>query len=170
MVSSRLDDNAVQELLARFEDEVDRVELVPGPTSDAAMDALASLAGLYGEALARVLDTLDPSVVRHLAGDELIAHLMLLHRLHPDPAEARIDRALHEAEPFLGADGHAELTGIDAGVARIRVAASGCGSSGAAQALADIVIAEAPELAGVESESVTPKKVIPADSLLRRPG
>ena len=165
----RLDAAAVEELLVRFESEVARVEQVPGPTTEAALDAVSTLAALYGEALARVVDTVPREVVRSLAEDELVGHLLLLHGLHPESVEERVGRALKEAEPYLGQDGHAELTGIDAGVARIRVAASGCGTQATVDALADVVLAEAPELAGVTSEKVARKTVISADSLMRRP-
>ena len=164
----RLDAAAVEELLVRFEDEVARIEQIPGPTTDAALDAVSTLAALYGEALARVVDAVPPEAVRTLAADELVGHLLLLHGLHPESVEERVGHALKEAEPFLGHDGHAELSGIDAGVARIRVAAGGCGSQAAVDALADVVLAEAPELAGVTSEKVARKTVISASSLMRR--
>ncbi len=165
----RLDDGEVEGLLTRFEELLGRVEQVPGPTVEAAMEAISTLAELYGEALARVVGLADPELVARLAGDELVGHLLLLHGLHPEPVEQRVGRVLEEVKPYLGADGNAELTGIDAGVARIRLAASGCGSGEAAQSVADVVLGEAPELAGVEPETYRPPTTIPVESLLHRP-
>jgi hypothetical protein len=169
-MADRLDAAAVEALISRFDDDLGRVEQVPGPTVRAALDAITSLTALYGEALARVVDAADGELVRRLADDELVGHLMSLHGLHPDPVEDRVRRALAELDPRLGANGHAELAGIDEqGVARIRVSAKGCGSAGAAEAVADAVLGEAPELTGVVPEVVQPPTVISVGSLTRRP-
>jgi hypothetical protein len=171
--AGRLDDAEVQQRLSRLDELLDRVEQVPGPTADAAVEAIQILAEVYGEALGRVLALSGSGLVDRLAGDELIGHLLVLHGLHPKSVEERVTEALAEVTPHLGADGAAELTGIDGGVARIRVTASGCGSAGAADSVADIVLAAAPELAGVDPETATPRSaapLIPAESLLQRPG
>jgi hypothetical protein len=167
--SARLDDTEVESLLIRFEELLGRVEQVPGPTVEAAMEAIQSLAELYGEALARVTELAEPELVARMAGDELLGHLLALHGLHPEPVEQRVGRALADVKPYLGEDGDAELTSIDAGVARIRVMASGCGSVEAVQSVGDIVLGEAPELADVDSERATRPTTIPVESLLRRP-
>jgi hypothetical protein len=165
----RLDDGEVEELLGQFEELLGRVEKVPGPTAEPAMEAISALAELYGEALARVVELADPVLVDKLAGDELVGHLLLLHGLHPQSVAERVGRALSEVKPYLGADGDAELTGIDAGVARIRLLASGCGSGEAAASVADVVLAEAPELAGVDPQTQRPPTTIAAESLFHRP-
>jgi hypothetical protein len=168
--TARPDGPGVEALIARFDDDLDRIERVPGPTVDAARDAISTLAGIYGEALARIVDSLEPAVVRRLAADELVGHLLALHGVHPDPVDDRIRRVLADAAPRLGTGGRAELTGIDAGgVARIRVAASGCGAAATANAVAEAVLAEAPELSGVEPHVVQPVATISVGSLLRRP-
>jgi hypothetical protein len=164
-----LADGEVEERLARLDDLLGRLEQIPGATAATALEAVEALTEVYGEALGRVVDAADPALVRTLAADDLVGHLLLLHGLHPDPVEERVGRALAEVKPYLGENGDAELTGIDAGVARIRVAASGCGSGEAAQSVADFVLGEAPELAGVESEQVRQQTLISAESLLRRP-
>lgn len=166
----RLDDQAVLDAISRFEHDMDRVEQVPGPTVDAALDAIIALTALYGEALARVADAADDALLRRLADDDLVGHLLALHGLHPDPVETRVRNVLAQVEPELGKGGRAELAGIDDGVARIRVAAHGCGSTDeTAQAVADAVLGAAPELEAVEPERVRPVTTIPVGSLLRRP-
>jgi Fe-S cluster biogenesis protein NfuA len=169
MADRRLDRVGVENLIARFEDGMERVEQVPGPTAEAALDAVATLTALYGEALARVVDAADAELVHRLAADELVGHLMALHGLHPESVEERVRRVLSDVRPQLGEHGRAELSAIDDGVARIRIAASGCGSANSAQAVADAVLGEVPELAGVLPELIRPTTTIPVGSLLRRP-
>lgn len=168
----RLDEDAVAELLTRFDDLVDRVEQVPGPTADAAMEAIQTLAEIYGEALARVVALAGPERVDRFADDELVGHLLGLHGLHPRSVDERVAGVLAEVGSELGDNGDVELTGIDAGVARIRVTASGCGSADLGTSVADAVLSVAPELAGVEpvTEKPSATPLIPAESLLQRPG
>ncbi|HET7327820.1 MAG TPA: hypothetical protein VFJ14_11120 [Nocardioidaceae bacterium] len=173
----RLDDAEVEDLLTRFERLLGRVEQVPGPTADAALEAIETLAAVYGEALARVMSRVaalaEPGLAEQLVEDELVGHLLVLHGLHPQSVEDRVAETLAEVGTLLQGDDGVELTGIDAGVARIRVTASGCGSAGLGASVADAVLAAAPELAEVVPETVQPlaaAPLIPAESLLRRPG
>jgi Fe-S cluster biogenesis protein NfuA/nitrite reductase/ring-hydroxylating ferredoxin subunit len=67
-----------------------------------------------------------------LAADELVAHLLLLHGLHPVPVEQRVRAALEGVRPYLESHGgNVELLGVEEGVARLRLegSCSGCPSS-----------------------------------------
>jgi len=178
VISSRLDESAVEEVLAGIEELLSRLEQLPGPTAEAGLDAVAALSQLYGEALARVVDMVGateagrPLTVTALASDELIGHLLLLHGLHPESLQQRVARALDEVRHQLG--GGVELTGIEEGVARVRVTISGCASSSEEllSAVADAVLAAAPELARVEpvgTKSAAPPPLISVESLMHRP-
>lgn len=154
----RLDDMAVRQRLARIDELLERVEQVPGPTSDAAIEAVQALAEVYGEALGRVLDAASPPLADRLAADELVGHLMVLHDVHPEPLAGRVERALDGVRPYIESHGgHVELTEIDdhSGVARVRLsgACESCSSSAATleQAVTESVLAMAPELSGVEA-------------------
>jgi hypothetical protein len=168
-------DNTVQQALGSLDDLLGRLEAVPGPTADAGLDAVATLTEIYGEALARIIDQVAAGgevTVAGLAGDELVGHLLVLHGLHPDPAEQRVNRALGEVRPHL-AGGDVELAGIAGGVASIRITASGCSAAGLPAAVTDAVLAAAPELASVNVVTQAPPAatpLIPAEALLRRPG
>jgi hypothetical protein len=138
------------------------------------MEAIEALTEVYGAALATVVATLgrESVPVRALADDELVGHLLALHGLHPDPPETRIAHALDDVRAEIGGD--VQLSGIDDGVARVEVTASGCQSTAAAMlnAVADVVIAAAPELAGVDPVRIRPPAaptLIPLDALRRRP-
>jgi Fe-S cluster biogenesis protein NfuA len=104
-----------------------RVEGLPDTAArDLAIDLVGALLALYGEGLARIMSGADP------ASDELVAHLLLLHGLHPVPLEQRVTGALDEVRPYLASHGGGvELLGVDAGVVRLRLkgSCSGCPSS-----------------------------------------
>jgi Fe-S cluster biogenesis protein NfuA len=168
-----LPDQEVRRRVARLDGLIERLERMPGPATQTAMEAIEALTEIYGTALARVAAIVDagPASVRSLAADEVVGHLMLLHGLHPDPPEQRIGRALAEARQHLGDRGEAELTGIQDGVAKIRLTVAGCRSTAAslASSVGDAVLAAAPELAGVDPVIAKPPALIPVDTLLRRP-
>jgi Fe-S cluster biogenesis protein NfuA len=151
--SARLDEEAVAERLSRLDGLLEQLERVPGPMTGAAIEAVRTLIEVYGEALARVLDGADRSLVDRMAGDDLIGHLLVLHGIHPEPPERRAARAVDALRPAVRErGGDIELADVTEGVARVRLAAKGCGSSSAAleDAVREAVLALAPELTGVE--------------------
>lgn len=171
----RLDDRAVAERMARLDEVLGRLERMPGATAATALDAVALLTEVYGEALARVAALAAPgsALATAFGRDRLLGHLLVLHDAHPEPVERRVLRALDGVRPHLGGAG-AELAGIDGDVARVRITGGGCGSaSGRVAALVrDAVLAAAPELSEVEPVRMAerpPPAFVPADSLLRRP-
>jgi Fe-S cluster biogenesis protein NfuA len=127
------------------------------------------VADLYGAGLARILDLLHEQgaltdrVLHALAGDDLVAGLLLVHGLHPYPLKTRITTAL---APFRG---DVELLGVGDDVVRLRLApGGGCGSAATRQAVEEAVLAVAPEIAVVEFAELAP--VIPIRSLFTRVG
>ncbi|MBO8197218.1 NifU family protein [Streptomyces smyrnaeus] len=167
----RLADAEVEQRLARLDELLERVEKVAGPTADAARAAVRGLTELYGEALARVGDLAGPELVRRLAGDQLLHHLLVLHGLHPDPVERRVAAAVESIAEVLRRRGATiELVGIDGPVATVRLTTKGCGtsSSGIEEAVREAVLAAAPELAEVRTapqEAAAPA-FVPLESLL----
>ena len=99
----------------------------------------------------------DGRLAAALAGDELVAHLLLLHGLHPVPLEQRVRGALDEVRPYLESHGgNVELLGIDDGVVRLRMegSCSGCPSSAMTLKLAieDAIQKAAPDVQDVVAE------------------
>jgi Fe-S cluster biogenesis protein NfuA len=167
----RLSGPQVEGRLALLDRLLDQIERAGGPGSELALDAVATLTAIYGEALARVIDVL-PEAAATLAADELLGHLLILHGLSPVPASDRIAAALRD----VGAHGgDIRLAGLDGGVARVQLAAHGC-SSGTASlraAITEAVLAAAPELAGVEVEPApvaAEPALIPVEAVLRPRG
>ncbi|MEV5826566.1 NifU family protein [Spirillospora sp. NPDC052242] len=187
----RLGEGDVAERLTRIEEALAALERTPGRTAESALDTVATLAEVYGEALARVMDRAahDARLVSALAADDLVGHLLALHDVHPAPVEERVARALADIREQLGshgADVELELDGIEDGVARVRLPdepGGGCGtcggSAGAAgsveDAVRDAVLGVAPELSAIEPvrapsgrpAAAGPGAFVPVESLFR---
>lgn len=176
-------DAEVERRLADLDELLARVEELPGPAGELAMEAVAAVAEIYGAALTRAMTYVSaaPPLVEAFTGDDLLGHLLVLHGIHPDPAEQRIARALDEARAALGPSGaEVALLGLRDGIAEIRLPAeghgcgSGCGcssSGGASDVVRDAVLAAAPELAEVRLVTVEvppPAAFVPLDALHRR--
>ncbi len=135
---------------------------------------------LYGAALGRVVAlTDDPAAVERYAADDLVASLLLVHRLHPHDTHRRVADALESVRPYLGSHGgDVELIGIVEGpqgsIATLRLTGNckTCPSSSATLELAveDAVRAAAPEITAiaVAAGEQDGTAVIPAESLLSR--
>lgn len=179
-MGERLDDEGVREALEHLDQLLERVEQVPGPTSDAAMGAVGVLTEVYGEALARLLDLGGRELAHRATDDELLGHLMVLHDLHPDSTEQRVERVLADVRPVLEEKGGGiDLISIENQVARVRISSggSGCGSCSSSDpvddAITESLLGLAPELAGVDPVHDDPaggaEALIPVEALLRRP-
>ncbi|KOV97743.1 nitrogen fixation protein NifU [Streptomyces sp. NRRL B-1140] len=172
---ARLADPDVEARLARLDQALESLEAVAGPTTRSATEAVALLTEVYGEALARVLDQADEALAERLADDELLGHLMVLHDIHPEPAERRAARAVERLRPAVQErGGDVEWAGVEGQVARVRLTKGGCGSgcgSGGSE-VTDVVraavLAAAPELTAVESLTETPPAFVPLTTLTHR--
>jgi Fe-S cluster biogenesis protein NfuA/nitrite reductase/ring-hydroxylating ferredoxin subunit len=156
-------------------------DAAPDPAVRELATALAgALVELYGEGLERIVAAVaehdrDGAMAAALGADDLVAHLLLLHGLHPEPVELRVERALEEVRPYLTSHGGAvALLDVADGVARVRLEGScdGCPSSAATLELAirDAVARAAPDVDRVEAERpdderapMAPLHVLPPD-------
>lgn len=158
-----------RQLIARVEDRLAELESLGDPAArELALQAVGAVVELYGEGLARMVQGVGEGATRELAGDELIAHLLLLHGLHPVSVEDRVRAALDGVRPYLGSHGgDVQLLGVAGGVARVRMqgACDGCPASAMTlrQAIEDAVLKAAPDVDGVEAEGAD---VAPASSPL----
>lgn len=147
----------------RVEELLGRLQSVDASVAVLAEDMVRELLVLYGAALSRVLELADDDGGRlRMAADPLLSALLVLHGLHPEPAEVRIEKALDGIRPHLGSHaGGVELVDIDGeGVVRLRLEGSchGCPSSAATvrDAVQEAVMQAAPEVAGVEVDGLAP--------------
>ncbi|MFJ5733231.1 NifU family protein [Streptomyces paradoxus] len=174
---ARLADPDVEARLGRLDDLLEGLETAPGPTTRSATEAVALLTEVYGEALARVLDHADDQLAERLAEDELLGHLMVLHDIHPEPAERRAARAVERLRPAVQErGGDVEWAGVEGEVARVRLTTggggcgSGCGGGGSevTDAVRSAVLAAAPELTSVEPLNETTPAFVPLTTLTHR--
>ena len=138
-----------------------RIDSLLATTGAGGEDLVRTVADLYGAGLERLLDllhergALTDGVLDALAGDDLVAGLLLVHGLHPHDAPTRIGLALRGTGVEL-----VELT--DTGVCRVRA-----GHGRPPQGVEQIIEAAAPEVTAVEILS-TPT-LIPVSALFTRP-
>lgn len=156
----------VRELPGRIEALLDQLAATGDPgVAEAGEQLVAAVLDLYGEGLTRVIAALGTlpdgdAALRCIADDDLVANLLLLHDLHPDDVNTRIQQALDRVRPFLGSHaGGVEYIGVDAdGVARLRLEGScdGCAGSAATvhNAIERAVLDAAPEVVRVEVAGV----------------
>ncbi|HEY4428464.1 MAG TPA: NifU family protein [Solirubrobacteraceae bacterium] len=157
--------DGAQDLLARVEGLLEQLEKLPDPDSrDTATQAVQAVLDLYGEGLERIVDALvaredGGALGEALADDELVAHLLLVHGLHPIPVEQRVTGALESVLPYLESHGgNVQLLGVRDGVAHLRLqgSCSGCPSSAMTLKLAieDAIFKAAPDVEEVQAEGV----------------
>jgi len=177
-----LDDQGLRERVARMETLLGEIETLKDPNArSTAAEVVQVLLELYGEGLARMMETIAEGeegerAFEAFAEDELISHLLLLHGLHPLDLQTRVVRALEEVRPYLQSHGgNVELLGVEGGVARLRMRGScdGCPSSAMTLKLAieEAVQKAAPDLEGIEAEGVAeaqPAPTIVAGPTLRK--
>ncbi|MCA1716575.1 MAG: NifU family protein [Actinobacteria bacterium] len=160
-----LDDQGLQERVARIETLLGEIESLKDPNARAkAAEVVQVLLELYGEGLARVMEVVaqgneSERIFDSLTEDELVSHLLLLHGLHPLDVETRVVMALEEVRPYLQSHGgNVELLGVEEGVARLRMEGSckGCPSSTMTLKLAieEAIQKTAPDLERIEAEGV----------------
>lgn len=163
-------DEEARERVARTEAELSALGAETGLIPAAqALEAIAQLVALYGEALTRMAGHSQGStaVVDAFVGDELVSHLLLVHDQHPLDCAARVEMALQEArERGVGA----ELTELSGNTARIRCETTGCGSTlqNLRTAIEEPLSRLAPEIEHIEIDEAGengPSAVIPVDAL-----
>ena len=142
--------------------------------TDKVEEVVRLLVELYGATVEHMLEVVaeEPDgrgIIDRLAGDPLVASVMILHDLHPLTTEQRVHQALESVRPYLGSHaGGVEFLGVDeAGVAQLKLegSCSGCASSTVTVKLAieQAINDAAPELAGIHVEGVAE----PAPALLQ---
>jgi Fe-S cluster biogenesis protein NfuA len=157
-----MEDREVRQLVAQTDVLLNKIEsLEEGDAKSLAVQTIQILFELYGEGFARMIhQAAQSNATRVLDGfkqDELISHLLLMHELHPDSIETRVQQALDEVRPYMESHGgNVELLGVEAGVAHLRLVGSchGCAASSTTMKLAveKAVHKFAPDLLAIEAE------------------
>lgn len=164
LAGAREEEGAARARVAEVEAGLDALETLEPAARELAFGVLQGVAELYGEGLRRIVARLEEGerdVLEALAEDELVAHLLVLHDLHPLGVEERVRSALEETRPYLRSHGgDAELLRIEGGVVHLRLHGSckGCPSSSLTlQGAVETAIRRvAPEVEGVVAEGAAP--------------
>jgi len=170
---ARLDDPAVRALLGALNEQLDQLEAMPGPVSELGLTVVAGVAEIYGQALIRTLELADPAAVERMLDDELIAHLLALHGIHPESVEKRLTRVIDELRAAVSDQGGTvELDRLDETVAVVRVALGGRASRSAdvEHTVRRAVMTAVPELANVKivpAGSASATAFVPLEALMR---
>jgi Fe-S cluster biogenesis protein NfuA/nitrite reductase/ring-hydroxylating ferredoxin subunit len=151
-------------LVARVQELTVELDSIGDPAVRAHAEELAgAIVEMYGTGLERIFAALDEAgeagagVRDRLAGDGVVASLMLIHGLYPVPLDERVAEALDGVRPYMESHGgNVELLEIDGGVARIRLEGSceGCPASASTLELAikQALDEAAPDLEGLVVE------------------
>lgn len=161
-------------LVADVERRLEELEALPdAETREKTTGIVQALLDLYGAGLERIVEEIaardDGELAEALADDELVAHLLLLHGLHPTPLQQRVLSALEQVRPYLESHGgNVELLEIEPPSVRLRLegSCSGCPSSTMTLKLAieNAIRKEAPEIEDVVADgAVEPRR----DSLIQ---
>lgn len=144
-----------------IEAQVQRLQTIADPVARAtATELIASVLQLHGAALQRILEILEerrePAITAALDADPLVRSILLLHDLHPQSTAERVTAALRELEGRLKKrDASVELLSLKEGAVKLRLINRGT-SSGVEALLEQAIRDAAPEVSGVEIESVSP--------------
>lgn len=167
-------------LVADVERRLEELEGLPDDSArEAAMGVVQALLDLYGAGLGRMVEEIaardDGELAEALAQDELVAHLLLLHGLHPIPLEQRVRAALEQVRPYLESHGgNVELLEVDPPSVRLRLegSCSGCPSSTMTLKLAieNAIRKEAPEIEEVVADGAISEQQNPLIQLEVSPG
>ena len=128
-------ESELQARSAAIEEQARLVETCADPaTRAAALDLLRSVMDLHKSALERILEMVaerDGNTVEAFTRDPLVHSVLMLHDLHPDALETRVERALEQLRPKLQRhQAEARLVGIEDHVVRVSLSvASHCGST-----------------------------------------
>jgi len=148
------------QLIARVQELTAQLDGVQDFQARAIADELVgSIIQLYGDGLERIFAALDDDVRDRLAGDGVVASLMLIHGLYPVDLETRVHEALDSVRPYMESHGgDVELLGIEDGVARMRLVGH-CDGCPASESTLELAIKKAleetaPDLEGLEVEGV----------------
>jgi Fe-S cluster biogenesis protein NfuA/nitrite reductase/ring-hydroxylating ferredoxin subunit len=168
-------DELARAQVARVEGLLEQLEALPDPAArETATEVVQALLDLYGEGLGRIVEAIaardDGTLARDLGEDQLVAHLLLLHGLHPVPVEERVRGALQGVLPYLESHGgNVQLLGVGEGIVRLRLEGScaGCPSSSMTLKLAieDAIFKAAPDIEEVRAEGATVPTAPPAGLL-----
>ena len=160
-----LDGNQIrsQEWIDKIEGLVRRAESLPDPDArSAAVDLLQAVLDFHRAALDRVLEIAADSgspgeaILEQLTADELTSSLLLLHDLHPDDLETRVNRAVDKLQDmFVSLGARLSLVAIENETVRLEFESTRTWSGTPVRAsIENTIFQAAPEIENVMIEGL----------------
>ncbi len=157
-----------QQWIDKIEELVHRAEsLVDPKCRSIAVDLLQAVLEFHAAGLERMMEIAAASgapgdaILERIAADDLTSSVLLLHGLHPDDFETRVNRAVARLEESFGSRGASvSLISIDDGAVRLRFE-SGRAWAGAKATIEKAIYQAAPEITSVIVEGF--KEPVPVD-------
>ena len=152
-----------QQWIDRIEELVHRAESVEDPKlRSIAVDLLRAVLDFHAAGLERVMEIATASgpagkeIIDRIAADDLAGSLLLLHGLHPDDLETRLNRALDRLHPIFGSRGASvSLIAIEEDSVRLRFDTTRPWSGAPVKATIEAAVCQAaPEIASVIVEGL----------------
>jgi hypothetical protein len=95
-----------QQLIDRIEDLVHRAEtLSDSQARDVTVELLRAVLDFHKAGLQRAIAIAGEAIVKQIAQDDLASSMLLLHDLHPDNVQTRIDRAVFKLQEAIALSG-----------------------------------------------------------------
>lgn len=116
-----------EEWIGKIEELVRRAESIADPTArSVAVELLQAALDFHAAALERILEIAADSgaageaLIDRIAADELTSSVLLLHDMHPDDLQTRVDRAVRKLqEMFASLGAKLSLAAIEPGTVRL---------------------------------------------------
>lgn len=167
-----------QQWIDKIEELVRRAEALADPEArGVAVDLLQAVLDFHAAGLERIMEIAVDSglagdaIIDKIAADELTSSMLLLHDLHPDDLETRIDRVLRKLqEMFASLGATLSLVAIEPGTVRLQFDSSRTWSGTPVRASVENAIFQAaPEIGTVIIEGLKeplPANFVPLSDLL----
>src|SRR6185312_13675239 len=152
-----------QEWIDRIEELVHRAESVEDPKlRSIAVDLLQAVLNFHAAGLERMMEIAAASgpageaIIDRIAADDLVSSVLLLHGLHPDDLETRVNCAVEKLQRMFGSRmTGVSLLAIEEGVVRLRFDSDRVWSGAPVKASIEAVIYQAaPEITNVIVEGL----------------
>jgi hypothetical protein len=146
-----------REEIDRIEELVRRAEsLRDGEAREVAVELVQAVLAFHAAALGRMVELADDAMMERMARDELASSMLLLHGLHPDAIETRVERAVDKlAQMFHSLGARLSLVALEDGVARLQFDSSRAWPGATVRESVESAIYQAaPEVTGVVIEGI----------------
>jgi len=118
-----------RQVARRLQELIEQIQQHQNPAARALLqECLQLLLGFYGEGLSHLVTQMQSAgsegrqLLERLLKDEAISRLLLIHGLHPDSLETRLQRALDSVRPYMQSHGgNIELLSLENDIARIKL-------------------------------------------------